>query len=108
MKIIMGAKYFWRFFCGINTKNKIVVKIHDKYQKGHIFGFYKIEKKIPQKFQTDDGNLEFAEGIFNTKDIIRVASSETLKYGKCYIDKNTQKHVLLSHCCTTFNGLSLK
>ena len=85
-------------FCGINTTEKFFIKvdennnenkrfpnfcegfsvvlipqnkIHDKYQNGHIFGFYKMseKKKIPQKFQTVDGNLEFAEGILLALDI---------------------------------------
>ena len=49
MKITMGTKYFPIFLKVFSVvlipQNKIVLEIHDKYQKGFIFGFYKMSKK---------------------------------------------------------------
>ena len=47
---------FWYFlcnfmkilFCGINTTECFLVKIHEKYQKGNIFNFYKMLKSTPE------------------------------------------------------------
>ena len=44
--------------------------MHDRYQRGHYIWFLQNVEKIPQKFQTDDGNLQFAEGILETNNIV--------------------------------------
>ena len=35
-------------FCGINTTEIFFVKIHEKYQKGNIFDFYKMQKNTTE------------------------------------------------------------
>ena len=59
-------------------RTKFSAKNHDKYQRGHIFVFLQNVKNIPQKFQTDDGNLEFVKGILHN-----------------YTNHTTKKHLIL-------------
>ncbi len=53
-------------FCDIfnHSVKFIKTKYMKSIKKAILFGFYKMSK-MPQKFQTDDGNLEFAERISN-------------------------------------------